>query len=104
MIWKGPANVPLVVQTVREQLYAVASSHGEDSFVHMGPVLVLIFIQLSFASLSARKDYEAVVEFFKDKDTSKYNLSLAQAEDGIRARAGMVERSSGELWEWLRNM
>jgi hypothetical protein len=97
--------MPLVVQTVREQLYAVASSYGEDSFVH-APVLpvVLIFIQLSFASLSARKDYEAVVEFFKDKDTSKYNLSLAQAEDGIRARAGMVERSSGELWEWLRNM
>jgi len=61
-------------------------------------------ITLSFGSLSAQKDYEAVAEFFKGKDTSKFNLSLAQAEDGIRARAGMVERSSGELWEWLRNL
>jgi len=95
--------VPLVVQTIREQLYAVASNYGEDGVVH-GPVLALMNMQLSFGSLSAQKDYEAVVEFFKGKDTSKYNLSLAQAEDGIRARARMVERSSGELWEWLRNL
>ena len=67
-------------------------------------VLALMNVQLSFGSLSTQKDYETVVEFFKGKDTSKYNLSLAQAEDGIRARARMVERSSGELWEWLRNL
>lgn len=44
------------------------------------------------------------MKFFKDKDTSKFNMSLAQVEDGIRARAGIIERSSGELWEWLRNL
>ena len=61
-------------------------------------------MQLAFGTLSTQKDYEEVVKFFKDKDTSKFNMSLAQVEDGIQARAGIVERSSGELWEWLRNL
>ncbi|KAK2460553.1 hypothetical protein APHAL10511_007023 [Amanita phalloides] len=59
-------------------------------------------VSLAFGSLSTQKDYDDVKVFFEGRDTSKYNLSLAQAEDGIRARAGLVERSTDELWEWLR--
>ncbi|KAF8626069.1 hypothetical protein AX15_005101, partial [Amanita polypyramis BW_CC] len=59
-------------------------------------------VSLAFGNLSTQKDYEDIVAFFKDKDTSKYNLSLAQAEDSIRSRAAMVERSTNELRGWER--
>jgi len=59
-------------------------------------------VSSSFGSLSTQKDYGEVVEFFKDKDTSKYDLSLAQALDNIRSKAALIERSSGDLKEWLR--
>jgi len=46
------------------------------------------------------KDYEAIEAFYKDKDTSKYKLALAQALDSIRARAAYVQRSAEDLKGW----
>jgi aminopeptidase 2 len=39
----------------------------------------------------------------QDKDTSKYDMVLAQCLDGIRARAKWNERSTGEVKAWLEN-
>ncbi|KAF9562157.1 leucyl aminopeptidase [Agrocybe pediades] len=50
---------------------------------------------------SSEKDLAAVEAFFKGKDSSKYNQSLAQGLDSIRARHGYIERSTGDLKEWL---
>ncbi|KAF8633724.1 hypothetical protein AX17_004382 [Amanita inopinata Kibby_2008] len=58
-------------------------------------------VSIAMSGFSTRQDYDEVAEFFKDKDTSKYNLSLAQVLDSIRARSAYIERSSEDLWEWL---
>jgi len=50
---------------------------------------------------SSTEDYKAIESFYKDKDTSKYDKALAQALDTIRAKAAYVERSTGDLSEWL---
>lgn len=48
-------------------------------------------VQRTFSGLSTEKDYQEIVEFFKDKDTSKYNLALAQVLDTIRAKIAWLE-------------
>lgn len=48
-------------------------------------------VQRTFSGLSTEKDYEEIEEFFKDKDTAKYNLALAQALDTIQAKIAWLE-------------
>jgi len=69
---------------------------------------LMVFEKMSMGCFSTDKDYAEVVEFFKvrghlhrafavvylenqDKDTSKYNLSLAQTLDSIRAKTAFIE-------------
>ncbi|KAJ6513872.1 leucyl aminopeptidase [Mycena vitilis] len=66
-----------------------------------GNFTIKSLVSCSFGALSTRKDYESTVEFFEGKDTSKYNQSLAQALETIRTRIAYIERSSGDLNEWL---
>ncbi|KAJ7582802.1 leucyl aminopeptidase [Mycena floridula] len=58
-------------------------------------------VQLIFTPLTAQKDYVDTEAFFKDKDTSKYHMALAQALDSIRARSAFIEHSSKDLSTWL---
>lgn len=58
-------------------------------------------VEASFGLLSTAKDYEETEAFFKDKDVSKYNLSLAQTLDTIRARVGYIEGGTEDLSLWL---
>lgn len=45
----------------------------------------------AIGNLSTEADYQAVEKFFKDKDISKYNLALAQSQEGIRAKITWLE-------------
>ncbi|KAK0503051.1 leucyl aminopeptidase [Armillaria luteobubalina] len=58
-------------------------------------------VEISFGSLSTTKDYEETEAFFKDKEVSKYSLSLAQTLDTIRARVGYIGRATEDLAVWL---
>ncbi|KAH0584288.1 hypothetical protein H2248_009835 [Termitomyces sp. 'cryptogamus'] len=58
-------------------------------------------VELSMGTLSTEKDRVDIVEFFQDKDTSKYNQGLAQVLDGIRARIAYIERSTSDLTAWF---
>lgn len=51
--------------------------------------------------LSTKKDLEESQKFFEDKDTSKYNQSLQQTLDTIRAKIAYIERSTDDLSGWL---
>ncbi|KAF9813474.1 hypothetical protein IEO21_05581 [Rhodonia placenta] len=53
-----------------------------------------------FQSLSSRRDHEEISNFFKEKDTSKYNMALKQTLDNIAAQAAWVERSTDDLLRW----
>lgn len=89
---------------------------------------------MSFAGLSTQEDYSTVEKFFKvrlmfdatvdphclqDKDTSRFNMALAQALESIQTRISYIEvclpltysggltgdakfqRSKDDLTEWL---
>ncbi|KAH8117511.1 peptidase family M1-domain-containing protein [Phellopilus nigrolimitatus] len=58
-------------------------------------------VSYSFKKLSSEADAKDTEEFFKDKDVSKYNLSLSQALDTIRAHAAVLERSTDDVVQWL---
>jgi len=60
-------------------------------------------VSCSFGALSTREDYESIVQFFEGKDTSKYSMSLAQSLETIQTRIAYIERSAGDLTEWLEN-
>ncbi|KAF9463935.1 leucyl aminopeptidase [Collybia nuda] len=48
-------------------------------------------VEMSTKRLSTDKDYSNIIEFFKNKDTSKYDQALAQVLDSIRARIAFIE-------------
>ncbi|GJJ10179.1 hypothetical protein Clacol_004405 [Clathrus columnatus] len=52
--------------------------------------------------LKTNEDAQELEDFFKDKDTSKINQSLAQALDLIRAKAAWSERSKDDVKNWLQ--
>ena len=79
-------------------------------------------IKFTFAGYSSEKDAKDIEAFFKvrklflgtrsphltltpvetqDKDVSKFNLSLTQALDSIRANAVWLDRSKDDILEWL---
>ncbi|KAF8603360.1 hypothetical protein BDV93DRAFT_523426 [Ceratobasidium sp. AG-I] len=58
-------------------------------------------VKYSFESLSSEKDAQEVEKFFKDKDTSKFNLALAQTLDSIRANTKWLERSRDDVAQWF---
>ncbi|KAL1682431.1 hypothetical protein EV122DRAFT_274196 [Schizophyllum commune] len=58
-------------------------------------------ITFPFEVLSTEKDYEDTKAFFTGKDISKFDLSLAQALDSIKARHTYIARSTDDLKAWL---
>lgn len=81
-------------------------------------------IQGSIGSFSEEKDAQEIEQFFKvgrdshtnsfffrrdsrimkqDKDTSRYDMVLAQSLEGIRARAKWIERSTLDIKQWLES-
>ncbi|KAJ7667400.1 leucyl aminopeptidase [Mycena rosella] len=58
-------------------------------------------VEACFGELSTQKDYDETEEFFKDKDTTRYSMALAQALETIRTRIVYIERSRDDLSDWL---
>jgi len=58
-------------------------------------------VQSTYISFATEEDRTKAVEFFKDKDTGKYNQALAQVLDGISAKAALVKRSTSDVVTWL---
>uniref|UniRef100_D8QDN2 Aminopeptidase n=1 Tax=Schizophyllum commune (strain H4-8 / FGSC 9210) TaxID=578458 RepID=D8QDN2_SCHCM len=58
-------------------------------------------ITCPFEVLSTEQDYDDAKSFFKDKDVSKFDISLAQALDSIQARFTYIARSTNDFKAWL---
>ncbi|KAI4526730.1 hypothetical protein K525DRAFT_287090 [Schizophyllum commune Loenen D] len=58
-------------------------------------------ITCPFEVISTEKDYKDTKAFFTGKDISKFDLSLAQASDSIKARHTYIARSIDDLKAWL---
>ncbi|KAH8102859.1 leucyl aminopeptidase [Cristinia sonorae] len=53
------------------------------------------------ATVSTREMYTSISEFFKTKDTSKYEMVLNQSLDAISTKASWVERSTEDIVQWF---
>ncbi|TFY80729.1 hypothetical protein EWM64_g3287 [Hericium alpestre] len=60
-------------------------------------------ISTLLSGLSTKEDLHHVQEYFKDKDTAKYDQALAQGIDSIKAKVSWIERSTDDISEWLEN-
>lgn len=58
-------------------------------------------VSSSFGNLTKEEDYQKIEDFFKDKDTSRYNLALSQTLESLRASRAWIERSTSDIAEWL---
>ncbi|KAJ4488175.1 leucyl aminopeptidase [Lentinula aciculospora] len=58
-------------------------------------------VETTYSGLSTQKDLDEMNAFFKDKDTSKYHMGLAQCLDSIRARIAYIKHSSSDVRHWL---
>ncbi|KAH9043934.1 leucyl aminopeptidase [Lactarius pseudohatsudake] len=58
-------------------------------------------VQSVYSGFGKEEDRIKAEAFFKDKDTGKYNQALAQALDGISAKAAFIERSTSDIVTWL---
>ncbi|CCH44177.1 aminopeptidase [Wickerhamomyces ciferrii] len=67
-----------------------------SSFSLLGSIIK--FSTSSFTSLDKIKEIEL---FFKDKDTKKFNKSLAQSYDLIKSKAKWIEREGKDVGDWL---
>ncbi|KAI5119981.1 hypothetical protein M0805_004426 [Coniferiporia weirii] len=59
-------------------------------------------IRFPLENLSTEADAKDIEAFFKDKDVSKYNLVLRQTVDTVRANAALLERSTEDVSQWLK--
>ncbi|KDR73449.1 hypothetical protein GALMADRAFT_71758 [Galerina marginata CBS 339.88] len=85
----------LLTKYLQEEYDAIYKRFEEGNFT------LRSLVSMSIGFYSTQADYDTVEAFFKDKDTSKYNKSLAQGLDSIRARTAYVERATEDLKEWL---
>ncbi|KAI0294885.1 leucyl aminopeptidase [Multifurca ochricompacta] len=58
-------------------------------------------VQSVYTGFAKEEDRTKAEAFFKDKDIRKYNQALAQALDGINAKAAFVKRSTVDVLTWL---
>ncbi|TCD62082.1 Aminopeptidase 2 mitochondrial, partial [Steccherinum ochraceum] len=58
-------------------------------------------IRIVTSGLSSWESHREVQDFFKNKDTSKYHMALAQALDKIAAKAAWIDRSTENILIWL---
>ncbi|KIK59699.1 hypothetical protein GYMLUDRAFT_74140 [Collybiopsis luxurians FD-317 M1] len=59
-------------------------------------------VEGTYGGLSTQKDLDETNAFFKDKDTSRYHMGLAQSLDSIRAKIAYIEHSSSDLRQYLQ--
>jgi aminopeptidase 2 len=58
-------------------------------------------ISTALGHLSTEGDIKRIEKFFEHKDTSRYQLALAQTFDSLRASTAWIERSTTDVTEWL---
>ncbi|KAI9456781.1 leucyl aminopeptidase [Russula earlei] len=96
--FRGLASNPKAINALREffeKNYHTINSRLETTFS------MKYIIQSVYIGFAKEEDRVKAEEFFKDKDIGKYNQALAQALDGISAKAAFIKRSSLDIVTWL---
>lgn len=59
-------------------------------------------VSISTSSFTHREHIEDIQNFFKDKSTKGFDMSLSQSIDSISAKAAWLERDSEDVKQWLQ--
>ena len=92
----NPEGRRLLWNTVKER-FDVLTKKFEGNFSLAG------LLKLSISNFSQDKDAADVEAFFKDRNTSKFSMSLAQGLDSIRSQTRWLERDAADVESWLRS-
>jgi aminopeptidase N len=81
------------IKTNWDQIYKSFSSNM---------VIIDRLMRLTIANYSSKETYDDMVAFFKDKNTTGFDRSLAQSLDVVKGKYQWVDRSSSEVESWLK--
>ncbi|KAF5367551.1 hypothetical protein D9758_003664 [Tetrapyrgos nigripes] len=59
-------------------------------------------VEYTFRGLSTEKDLQDTIDYFKDKDITRYEMALNQTVDGIKARIAYLKHSTSDIEAWLK--
>ncbi|KAL4067568.1 leucyl aminopeptidase [Scleroderma citrinum] len=88
-------------RTRRSSATFMLNNFSEIEKIYEGNFSFKSVISASLRNMSTQQDYERIQAFFKDKDTSRYNIALSQTLDTLRASMAWIERSTPDITEWL---
>ncbi|KAI0637348.1 leucyl aminopeptidase [Trametes polyzona] len=94
-LMRNPATRRFLANKFKENFEAFEKRYASNF------TALIRWVEASFGGLSSDKDYEETAAFFKDRDTSKFDMALKQTLDTIKSRAAWLKRSTAELTEWL---
>jgi len=90
----NPLARPLLVQFFKDNYDAFSKRFATNS-------MLKYLVTACFRGLPTLEAHDDAQEFFKDKDTTRYSMALAQALETVRARIAYIERSHDDLSAWL---
>ncbi|KAJ3763765.1 leucyl aminopeptidase [Lentinula raphanica] len=86
----------------KREVVTFFQKHYEEFYKRFESTFMMRYlVETTYSGLSTQKDLDDMNAFFKDKDTSKYHMGLAQSLDSIRARIAYIEHSSQDVRHWL---
>lgn len=102
-------DIYIPMQTMRsdtvgiERLWKWLTTNWDEIYKAVPPTSSMLgsVVILSSAGFTKPEQKEAVIEFFKDKNTKGFDQNLAQALDMISSKVSWVERDLEVITEWL---
>ncbi|KAK7039363.1 aminopeptidase 1 [Favolaschia claudopus] len=92
----NPIARPMLVPFFKENYDTFSKRFATNS-------MLKYMVTSCFRGLSTQAAHDDAEEYFKDKDTTRYSMALAQALETIRVRIAYIKRSGDDLEKWLMN-
>ncbi|KAG6363382.1 hypothetical protein INS49_008480 [Diaporthe citri] len=84
-------------------LFKWMNENWDELYKRLPPALSMLgsMVQIMTSSFTKPEQLAEVEKFFKDKNTSGYDQSLAQSLDGVRSKIQWLERDRSDVATWL---
>ena len=87
-----------------EAIWTWVQSKWDDTLAKLSASIGIlgVIVGVMLKGLSSRKHLGEIEEFFKGKDTSKFDKQLAMDLDSLKAKVAWVERDGDDVRAWLK--
>ena len=87
-----------------EALFDWMTRNWDELYKRLPPTLPMLstMVHILTSGFSSAEQLSQVDKFFADKDTSGYEMALAQSKDSIKSKASWIQRDREDVAEWLR--